>query len=88
MTLNYSVVITFIAALFAIYVIMWIFVGPVKFFLKSAVSGIIGCGALYLCNLLCTPVGIAIGINLYTAAVCAFLGVPGFLFLLAARLIF
>lgn len=88
MALNYTAVLIFTAALFAVYIIMWVFVKPIKFLLKSAFGGIVGSAALYLCNVIAAPFGFSVGINLYTAAVCAFLGVPGFLLVLAGKIVF
>lgn len=88
MALNYTAVLVFTAALFAVYIIMWVFVKPIKFLLKSAVGGIAGSAALYLCNVIAAPLGFSVGINLYTSSICAFLGIPGFLLIIAGKIVF
>jgi len=86
MSLDYSTLILFLAGLFALYIVMWIFTGPIKFLLKSAVCGAVGTLSLWGLNMLTAASGFAIGINLYTALICAFLGVPGFLLILISKM--
>lgn len=88
MSLNYTTLALFTLGLFAIYIIMWVFVKPIKFLIKSAVSGAIGTLALWGCNLLTASMGFTIGINIYTALICAFLGIPGFLLILISKMVF
>ena len=86
MPLNYTIVAVFAAALFAIYIIMWIFIKPIKYLLKAGINGVLGILALYGCNMLTGAMGFAIGVNTYTALTCAFLGIPGFLLILATKM--
>lgn len=87
MTVNYTMFALAAVILFAVYILMWIFVKPVKYLLKSAISGIIGTILLYGCNILTSAMGFSIGINTYTVLSCAFLGIPGFLLVLLTHML-
>ncbi len=88
MPLNYTAVIVFLIALVALYILMWVFVKPVKLMLKLVLHAALGCGALWVYNLLAGSIGMSIGINLYTALTCGILGVPGFILLVILRFFF
>lgn len=51
----------------------------VLFFIKS----VIGALAIFAADFLLSPIGFAVGINLFTAAVTGILGIPGFVMLYA-----
>lgn len=75
-----------ILGIFVLYVLMWIFVRPMKILLKALAKGAVGCGALYLFNSIFAYTGFYIGVNWVTAAVCGVLGVNGFLLMLGLQL--
>ena len=52
-----------------------------RFFLRAAA----GTAGIFLCDILLSPLGVSVGINPFTAAVCGLLGLPGagMLYLLA-----
>ena len=87
MPLNYTMAAIFAVSLFVIYIIMWIFVKPIKYLLKAGISGAMGIFALYGCNMLTGAMGFTIGVNTYTALTCAFLGIPGFLLILITKMV-
>lgn len=80
-----NAVIIGILLLVAAYVLLWCFVRPVKFFVKAAAKGAIGCIALAVCNHLLAGAGFCVGINAITAAICGLLGINGFLLLTAVN---
>lgn len=54
-----------------------IFLEPIKKIFKILLNGIIGLVLIYLSNLIFVPLGISVGINIFTLAISAFLGFPG-----------
>ena len=65
-----------------------IFIKPIKAVSLMLLSSILGGVGLYAFNYVGASLGITIGINIVTAAVCGLLGVPGLTCLAALKLIF
>ena len=63
--------------LFLVYVCAWVFIKPLKWLLKAAVNSLFGGGLLILVNFIGGIAGLSMGVNLVTAAVVGFGGVPG-----------
>ncbi len=63
------------------------FTEQVRFILKIIVQGIIGGALIFIANLLLTPTGISVGVNIFTTLIVGILGVPGFIAIYIARLI-
>ena len=83
-----QVIIWMIAGCAAFVIILFfyrIFFKVLKFALKGAVGGL----GFFVCNALLSMAGIgaAVGINVITVLVAAFLGIPGFIMLYAAQFI-
>ena len=54
---------------------------------KPLIKAVFGSAAIYAANILLSPFNIAVGINPFTAAVTAILGLPGFVMLYALKFI-
>jgi pro-sigmaK processing inhibitor BofA len=80
-----NVVVIGVLLLVAAYVLLWCFVRPVKFLVKAAAKGAVGCIVLALCNHFLAGVGFCVGINAVTAAICGLLGLNGLLLLTAVN---
>ena len=70
-----------------LYVLVRVFDAPVKWLLRVLGGGVLGLGALWVWNTLFTPHGWGIGLNPVTGATVGLLGVPGFLLLVAVRVL-
>ncbi len=69
----------------ALYILVWIFIKPVKFLLKMIANSTLGALCLILFNYVGSLFGITLGVNLYSSAICGLLGVPGFLMLICSK---
>ncbi len=70
-----------------LYVVVRVFDSPVKWLLRVGMSGIIGLAALWAWNALFIHHGWGIGLNPVTGATIGILGAPGFLLLVAVRVL-
>ena len=59
---------------------------PMKWFWKIVINSLCGFACLWLLNLISGFTGIFFPINLVTAAIAGFLGIPGIIFLVLAQL--
>ncbi len=85
MTWNFTTIALLIVGFAVLYLLVWIFIKPVKFLLKIAANSAVGSLFLILFNYAGSLFGLSIGVNLYSALVCGLLGVPGFLLLLCSK---
>ncbi len=86
MSANFTSVALLILGFAVIYLLIWIFIKPVKFIIKIATNSIVGSLFLVLFNYAGTLLGVSLGVNVYSSLVCGILGVPGFFLLLAGKL--
>lgn len=70
-----------------LYILVWIFIKPVKLILKLATNSAIGALCLVAFNYVGSLFGITLGVNLYSSVLCGILGVPGFLMLLCSKML-
>lgn len=77
----YAVIITLVLLLF--YILIKIFKLPVKLISLTAFNLLIGGCALFAANYIFSIFGFSIGVNIVTAAVTGFLGIPGLITLAA-----
>lgn len=70
-----------------LYILVWIFIKPVKLILKLATNSVIGALCLVAFNYIGSLFGITLGVNLYSSVLCGILGVPGFLMLLCSKML-
>lgn len=67
------------------YLLVWIFMRPLKFLLKIVANSAIGSLCLVLFNYIGTLFGISLGVNIYSSLICGLFGIPGFLMLIAGK---
>ena len=69
-----------------LYILVWIFIKPVKLILKLFANSTIGALCLVAFNYVGSLFGITLGVNLYSSVLCGILGVPGFIMLLCSKM--
>ena len=84
MDINILIIISCICILF---VIGKIFIVPIKWILKLIFNSILGTIIIWIINLIGEILGFHIGLNLYTAILVGFLGIPGAILLILLKLI-
>lgn len=77
----------FIIAMVAIVLIGKILIFPIKKIAKFILNGIAGAVMLWFINLFSSALGISIGINIFSALIAGFFGIPGVIFLIFINLI-
>jgi len=77
----------FIIAILCLYLVVKFFKWPFKILWKLIVNGVLGVVLLLLVNLVGNSFGIAVGINVVTALIAGFFGVPGVIFLIIFSLL-
>ena len=80
-------IIWFIIAILCLYLVVKFFKWPFKILWKLIVNGVLGVILLLLVNLVGHSFGIAVGINVVTALIAGFFGVPGVIFLIIFSLL-
>ena len=68
--------------------LLGVFFKPLKGIFVMIFQSLLGGIGLFLCNFILTPIGLSLGINAVTAAVCGLLGLPGLILLLLVKGIF
>lgn len=81
----FSVLAVFIA-IGTIYLLGMVLVMPIKLIIKLIINSIIGAVVLYVINLIGAPFEFILGINPITALLVGFLGIPGVILLIFAKL--
>jgi len=77
----------FILAILILYLVVKFFKWPFKILWKLMVNGVLGVVLLVLVNFVGNSFGISIGINVVTALIAGFFGVPGVIFLIIFSLL-
>ena len=72
-----SVILAFIAALLALYIICKLFTLPIRLFFKLLYNGIIGGVLLWVVNFIGAYVHFSVPLNPLTAVIAGFCGLPG-----------
>jgi len=67
--------------LFLVYVCAWVFIKPLKWLLKAALNSLFGGALLLIVNLIGGFAGLSMGINIVTATIVGFGGVPAVIML-------
>lgn len=60
-----------------LFIVFLIFAKPLKIFAKLCINSIIGVSALFAANFILSPLGLSVGINVFTALFTGILGIPG-----------
>lgn len=88
MTWDYGMIALAVLGFIILYILMWVFIKPVKIALRLIVNSVIGALLLIIFNYIGGLWGFTIGVNVFTALTCGVLGIPGFLLLLVLKLFF
>lgn len=86
-TLDFNSVLAFAFAALLLYLIARILLVPFKLIIKLVVNALIGGVLLVIFNLVGSPLGLNVGINVITALVVGFLGIPGLILLILIQII-
>lgn len=81
-----GIIAAYAVGLFAIYMVGKMFLMPVRLVWKFIYNGIIGGAMLWLVNLIGANFDFEIGINIISALVAGFLGIPGVVLLVLFKL--
>lgn len=73
----YQLIIAYLVGLAALYFLGWLLLVPLKFLSKLMLNALIGGVLLVLLNLVGSYFNLAISLNVVTALMAGFLGVPG-----------
>lgn len=77
MGVSYQIVIAYIVGLAALYLVGWLLLVPLRFLSKLLVNALIGGVLLVLVSMVGVYVNLAVNVNVVTAMLAGFLGVPG-----------
>lgn len=83
-----NVIITFLACVFALFLLGRVLVVPLKTILKIILNSILGGFLIYIVNLIGAGYSFHIGLNFFTAIFVGVLGIPGALLLAILKLFF
>ena len=81
--MNSSQVIGWMIVICLLFMVFIVFSKPLKYLARCCLNGAIGISGIFVLDFLLSPLGIAVGINGYTALITGFLGLPGFISLYA-----
>lgn len=87
MGINIGVFLTYVGVIILILLLGKLLVWPMKMVLKLVINSLIGGVVIFLINLVGGALGIAIPLNIVTALIVGFLGVPGAILLIILTLI-
>lgn len=82
-----QVILTFLIAIIVLFFIGKFLSFPLKILLKLVINGVLGAVLLFIVNFVGGYFNFSIGINIYTALIAGFLGIPGVIFLVFLKLI-
>ncbi len=85
--LDFNSVMAFAFAALLLYLIARILLVPFKLIVKLVINALIGGVLLVLFNLIGSPLGLSVGINVVTASIVGFLGIPGLILLILIQFI-
>lgn len=80
--MDFNTLIAYAFGIVILYILIWIFYKPLKFFMKYVTKAAIGCISIVLFNLSLGFLGFHIGVNLITSILVGVLGLPGICLLL------
>lgn len=83
-----GIIAAYIVGILAIYFVGKMFLMPVRLVWKLIYNGIIGGIMLWIVNFIGTSFDFAIGINIVSALLAGFLGIPGVILLIVFKLMF
>ncbi|MEQ8198958.1 MAG: pro-sigmaK processing inhibitor BofA family protein [Clostridiaceae bacterium] len=77
-----------VIGLFLLVIFFKFFSWPIKMLMKFIINGILGAVLLIIVNFLGSAFGITIAINMTTALIAGFFGIPGVVFMIIFKLFF
>jgi len=88
MNWDYGMVAMFVLGFVVLYILMWIFIKPVKLMLRLVLNSVIGALLLIGFNYIGGTWSCTVPVNIYTALTCGLLGIPGFVLLLLLKWVY
>lgn len=85
--LDFNSILAFAFAALLLYLIARILLVPFKLIIKLVINALVGGVLLVIFNFVGAPLGLNVGINVITALVVGFLGIPGLILLILIQLI-
>ncbi len=85
--IDFNSILAFAFAALLLYVILRILLVPFKLIIKLVLNALVGGVLLIIFNFVGAPLGLHVGINVITALVVGFLGIPGLILLILIQLI-
>ncbi len=83
--LDLNIILAFIFGIMLLYILARLLVYPMRMFIKAVGNSVVGAVLLIIFNIVGSFVGLSIGVNVVTALVVGFLGVPGLITLLIVQ---
>lgn len=77
----------YLLAILGLIIIVKLFSWPLKILFKLIINAVLGVITLVLVNIVGAGFGLTIGVNIFTALIVGFLGVPGVIFLVVLKYI-
>jgi len=88
MTIDYGVILAYIAGIVILFLLGRALTIPIKVVLRLIGNSLLGAVSILAANFIGAPFGFHIAFNVYTSFIVGTLGVPGFLLLVILKLIF
>ncbi|MDF2883518.1 MAG: hypothetical protein K0R54_4075 [Clostridiaceae bacterium] len=76
----------FLLAIIALFLFGKLFALSIKFIIKLILNGVLGVVLLFIVNFFGTYFNFSIGINIWTALIAGFFGIPGVIFLIIFKM--
>lgn len=83
-----EVILAFMAGLILMFILVRLFLKPLKVVMKLVLNALLGALALLIANWIGGLFGFHIALNVYTAFIVGTLGIPGFILLVILKLLF
>ncbi len=83
--IDLNIILAFIFGIMFLYILARLMVYPMRLFAKAVGNSVVGAVLLFVFNIIGTTFGLSIGVNVVTALVVGFLGVPGLVTLLIVQ---
>lgn len=77
----------FLIAIIGLFIVVRLLAWPLRILIKLIINAVLGTILLFVVNLVGVHFGFVIGINLVTALIAGFFGVPGVIFLLIFKFV-
>lgn len=88
MDVNYQIILAYIIGIIFLFFIGRLLLFPIKIVLRLVFNGLLGGVVLIIINFIGNIFGFAIPLNIFSALITGFLGIPGILLLIMLRSIF